>query len=230
MLQSMNAKSIIGIIVVVLAILGFLGIKIFDITISDFLRSIINVKKESATQTAESQLSLSNVENQTETGITQLSPINEANKVLGAQSSHQQTDTDKTGKLEFSMLIGILEDLTSSSIKLEFIRDNMELMPDSLSLVELHQILGEFPSSVDRFAVTEKFLSRLPHSLSLEELNKMLDEFPSSGNKLKVTNIFRSRIKDNYSVSEFERFKEHYPSSSTKKKAIELLLKKNQEQ
>ena len=80
MLQSTKAKGMIGIIVVVLTILGFFGIKIFDITISDLLWSIIHVGKASKTPTDESQLLLSNVENKIETGITRLSPINEANK------------------------------------------------------------------------------------------------------------------------------------------------------
>ena len=254
MLQSTKTKSIMGIIVVALTILGFFGIKIFDIT-------IINVGKESETQTAESQLSFSDVGNETETGIKQLSPINEANKEPETQSPPQQTDADETKTLEFSRLIGILEDLTSSSAKLDFIRDNMDLMPDSLSLVELHQILDEFPSAVDKFAVIQIFLSRLPNSLSLVELNQMLDEFPSTVDKfaviqiflsrlpnslslvelnqmldefpstvdnLKVTRIFLSRLKDNYSESDFERFKQHYPRTSDKKKAIELLLRKNQ--
>ena len=189
MLQSTKTKSIMGIIVVALTILGFFGIKIFDITISDLLWSIINVGKESETQTAESQLSFSDVGNETETGIKQLSPINEANKEPETQSPPQQTDADETKTLEFSRLIGILEDLTSSSAKLDFIRDNMDLMPDSLSLVELHQILDEFPSAVDKFAVIQiiylhsfeisgksfapLFLSRLPNSLSLVELNQI---------------------------------------------------------
>ena len=228
MLQSTKTKSIMGIIVVALTILGFFGIKIFDITISDLLWSIINVGKESETQTAESQLSFSDVGNETETGIKQLSPINEANKEPETQSPPQQTDADETKTLEFSRLIGILEDLTSSSAKLDFIRDNMDLMPDSLSLVELHQILDEFPSAVDKFAVIQIFLSRLPNSLSLVELNQMLDEFPSTVDNLKVTRIFLSRLKDNYSESDFERFKQHYPRTSDKKKAIELLLRKNQ--
>ena len=256
-------KSIKGKMLGLLAILSFVGVTIFDISIFGSRSVTSGLLRYFETQTDENQLPLRNMENETETGIKRWSPINEPNKEPEAQSPPQQTDTNETAKLEFSMLIGILEDLTSSSTKLEFIRDNMELMPDSLSsvelhqildefrssvdqftviqiflprlpnnlsLVELHQILDEFRSSVDRFAVIEIFLSRLPNSLSLAELNQMLDEFPSTVDKLKVTRIFRSRIRGNYSVSEFERFKQHYPSTISKKEAIELLLRKNQEQ
>ena len=96
MLQSTKTKSIMGIIVVALTILGFFGIKIFDITISDLLWSIINVGKESETQTAESQLSFSDVGNETETGIKQMCITALTLYLLQPQfrpSGHQPLDT-----------------------------------------------------------------------------------------------------------------------------------------
>ena len=190
--------------------------------------------------TAESQLSFSDVGNETETGIKQLSPINEANKEPETQSPPQQTDADETKTLEFSRLIGILEDLTSSSAKLDFIRDNMDLMPDSLSLVELHQILDEFPSAVDKFAVIQiiylhsfeisgksfapLFLSRLPNSLSLVELNQMLDEFPSAVDKFAVIQIFLSRLPNSLSLVELNQMLDEFPSTVDNLKVTRIFL------
>ncbi len=213
-----------------LTILGFAGITLFDFAVFNRFWSIISVKKESETQTAESQLSLSNVENEAETGITQLSPINKASKDPEIQTSSQQTDADETKKLEFSRLIGILTDLGYRLTKLAFIRDNSDSLPDNLSLDEFHLILALFSYRGDKLTVIEIFLPRLPDSLSLAELNRILTVFPYRGDKLKVTRIFLPRLKDDYSDSDFERFKNHFSYIGDKKTAIELLLRKNQTQ
>ena len=194
MLQSTKAKSIIGITVVVLTVLGFFGIKLFDITISERLWLISNVGKKSETQTDESELPLSNVGNEAETGIKQWSPINEATKEPVTQSPPQQADADETRKLEFSRLIGILKDLRSYPTRLSFIKTNIDLMPASLSLDELHRILALFSSYSNKLTVIQIFLPRLPERISLSELHRILALFPSYSNKLTVIQIFLPRL------------------------------------
>ena len=92
--------------------------------------------KESRVQT--------DVGNETETGMKQWSPINEANKEPVTQSLSEETDDNQTRKVEFSRLMGILRDLGSSSARLSFIKANIDVFPDSLSLNELHSILALF--------------------------------------------------------------------------------------
>ena len=141
-----KVKNMKGRMLGLLVVLSFAGVTLVDVAIFGPGSLTSKLVRYLQTQTDENQLPLSDVGNEAETGIKQLSPINEANKEPETQSPPQQTDANETRKLEFSMLIGILKDLTSSSAKLEFIRDNMDLMPDSLSLVELHRILALFSS------------------------------------------------------------------------------------
>ena len=160
-----------------LTILGFAGITLFDFAVFNRFWSIINVKKESATQTAQSRLPLSSIEDETETGIKHPTPINEANKEPETQTPPQQTDADETKKLEFSRLIGILTDLGYRLTKLAFIRDNSDSLPDSLSLDELHLLLALFSYRSDRLTVIEIFLSRLKDDYSESDFDTYKKHF-----------------------------------------------------
>ena len=232
MLWYEKVKNMKGRMLGLLVVLSFAGITLVDVAIFGPGSLTSKLVRYLQTQTDENQLPLSDVGNEVETGIKQLSPINEANKEPETQSppQPQQTDADETRNLEFSRLIGILKDLGSYSARLSFIENNIDLMPDSLSLDELHRILALFGTYKYRLAVIQTFLPRLPHSLSLSELNRMLALFGTYEYRLKVTRIFRSRLKDDYSESDFNTYKKHFGTISYKQKAIELLLRKNQKQ
>ena len=225
-----KVKSKKGSIVTVLGLFGFVGITLFDVAICGSGSLTSKLVRYLEKPTDENQLPLSNVENETETGITQLSPINEATKEPETQTPSQQTDADETRKLEFSRLIGILTDLSTYSARLGFIENNIDLMPDSLSLAELHRILALFDKYNYRLAVIQTFLPRLPYSISLGELNRILALFGTYGYRLKVTRIFRSRLKEDYSESDFDTNKKKFGSIRYKRIAIELLVRKNQKQ
>ena len=190
MLWYEKVKNMKGRMLGLLVVLSFAGITLVNVAIFGPGSLTSKLVRYLQTQTDENQLPLSDVGNEAETGIKQLSPINEANKEPETQSPPQQTDANETRKLEFSMLIGILKDLTSSSAKLEFIRDNMDLMPDSLSLVKLHRILALFSSVAKKLAVIQIFLAQLPDSLSLSELNHLLDQFSSTMVDDRITDTF----------------------------------------
>ena len=107
------------------------------------------VKRETETQISKSQLQESGVEKEQE---TQIPP--------------QPTMTDEAGKLGVPRLMEILKDLGSYSTRLSFIKTNIDLMPASLSLDELHRILALFGSYDYKLTVIQIFLPRLPDSLS----------------------------------------------------------------
>ena len=125
-----------------LMILGGVGITLVDVSIFGTGSLTSKLVRYLQTQTDENQLPLSDVE--TETGIKQLSPINEANKEPVTQSLSEETDDNQTRKVEFSRLMGILRDLGYSSARLSFIKANIDMFPDSLSLNELHSVLALF--------------------------------------------------------------------------------------
>ena len=213
-----------------LAVLSFVGVTLFDISIFGSRSVTGRLLRYFETQTGENQLPSRNIENETETGIKQWSPINEANKEPEKQTPSDQTDADEVRKLEFSRLIGILEDLSTNSTRWGFIKANEESIPDSLSLDELRRILDLFSTNSYRLSVIQLFLSRLPDSLSLGELNQVLDRFSTHAYKLDVTEMFQSRLEEIYSDSDFEIYKKHYNTDSYKMAAIELLLRKDQKQ
>ena len=146
MMWSEKIKSKKRVILTVLTILGVVGITLVDVPIFGPGSLTSKLVRYLQTQTDENQLPLSDVGNEVETGIKRLSPINEANKEPETQSppQPQQTDVDKTEALEFSRLMGILKDLGSYPARLSFIKTNIDLMPASLSLDELHRILALF--------------------------------------------------------------------------------------
>ena len=232
MMWSEKIKNKKRVILTVLTILGVVGVTLVDVPIFGPGSLTSKLVRYLRTQTDENQLPLSDVGNEVETGIKQLSPINEANKEPETQSppQPQQTDVDKTEELEFSRLMGILKDLGSYPARLSFIKTNIDLMPASLSLDELHRILALFGRYDYKLTVTRIFLSRLPDSLSLSELNRMLALFGRYDYRLTVTRIFLSRLRADYSESDFNTYKKHYGSISYKQQAIELLLRKNQKQ
>ena len=127
-----------------LMILGGVGITLVDVSIFGTGSLTSKLVRYLQTQTDENQLPLSDVGNETETGIKQLSPINEANKEPVTQSLSEETDDNQTRKVEFSRLMGILRDLGYSSARLSFIKANIDMFPDSLSLNELHSVLALF--------------------------------------------------------------------------------------
>ena len=225
-----DSQPVKNIIAAGMAVLGAVSsILSLSFMISPILDSQ-SLTSDVAIKTGMGERPLNNIENETEPGtpLKNLSPINKANKELEARSPPQETAAAEARKIEFARLIEILKDLASSSTKLSFIRDNLDLMPDSLSLVELHHILALFSSSNNKLAVIQIFLSRLPDSLSLGELNFLLDQFSSTDKKFRVTTLFLSRLEDEYSDSDFEGFRKHYTATTDKKKAIELLLRKGQ--
>ncbi len=200
-----------------LGVVGFLaailGIKIFDITIADIFNrqfSKVEVKAEPERQIPSGE-QFPKVEVKTESERQQVP---------------QKTRDTEVRKLQLPRLMSTLKDLPSSSDKLDFMKKNMNAIPDSFSWNELEGILNMFPSSSRKLTVINTLLSRLPNSLSLGKLNHILGMFYFSSNKLTITEIFLPRLEDNYSDREFERFRNHYPSSSDKKKAINLLLRK----
>ena len=174
--------------------------------------------------------------------LEEQSSTSDVGKEPETQSHPRQTDVDKAEKLELSKLIGILEDLSTQYARKDFIKNNRNLMADSLSLDGLHRILDLFHTDDGRLAVIRLLFSRLPGSLSLGELNHILDRFSAFSDKFildwfspayykfQVTEIFLSRLEDNYSDNDFKIYKQHYPTNSTKQEAIELLRRKNQKQ
>lgn len=193
-------------------LVALLGIKIFDITIADIFNkqfSKVEVKAKPERQISSGK-QFPKIEVKTESERQQVP---------------QKTRDTGVKKLQLPRLTGILKDLPSGSDKLDFIKENMNAIPDNFSWDELDSILNMFPTNSRKLTVINTLLSRLPKSLSLGKLNYILDMFSSSSNKFTITEIFLPRLEDNYSDREFKRFRNHYPSSSDKKKAINLLLR-----
>ena len=153
-----------------LTVLGFLGVQIFDITIFKKQHPKTNILKELAPQTS-SQI---NVEKEPE---TQTSAQIEAEKKSEPQVPSQPI---KVGKLPISKLIEILKDLSSSSYRLDFIRDNINFMPEVLSLKELNDILDLFFNYSYRLTVTKIFLSRLENNYPDSEFKRFKDHYKRS--------------------------------------------------
>ena len=123
----------IGIVGILIAILG---IRIFNITIADiFNRRSSKVEVKTKTET-EMPIPFgerfSKVEVKTETEI---------------QKAPQKTRDTEVRKLQLPRLMSTLKDLPSSSDKLDFMKKNMNAIPDSFSWNELEGILNMFPSS-----------------------------------------------------------------------------------
>ena len=202
-------KKILAISIFILTVLGFIGVKVFDVTLFNSASRKSNVENEPGPEISlKTQLPKSSVEEE---------PIPEP--------LPQQTRDNEVEKLPLSKFIGILNDLPSPSDKLEFIENNMDFMPTRFSLGELHQVLALFSRASDRSTIIKVFLSRLPDSLLLGDLNRILSLFSRVSDKLKATRMFLSRLESNYSDSEFESFKNHYTRSSEKMVAINLLLR-----
>ena len=202
-------KKILAISISILTLLGFFGVKLFDVT---FFKSASRKDK------------VENVPSPEMSSTIQL-PKSSVEEEPMPEPLPQQTRDNEVEKLPLSKFIGILNDLPSSSDKLAFIEYNMDFMPTRFSLGELHQVLALFSRASDRSTIIKVFLSRLPDSLLLGDLNRILSLFYRVSDKLKVTRMFLSRLESNYSDSEFESFKNHYTRSSEKMEAINLLLR-----
>ena len=129
-----------------------------------------------------------------QTSIKKQSPISGVKKESETHTPLQQTDTNESRKLGFSRLMDILRDLGYRSDRLDYIKNNMDLIPGSLSLVELHSILDLFSYTSDKFKVINLLLSRLPDSLSLSELHRILNLFSYADDRFKVIQVFLPRL------------------------------------
>lgn len=203
-------KKILAISISIFTLLGFCGVTLFDVTLFRSASRKSNVKNELIS----------------ETPVNTPIPNHPIEEKPPPNIRPQETRDDGVVKLPISKLIGILSDLPLSSDKLTFIQSNMDIIPEHVSLDDLHRILALFSRDSDELRIIEVFLSRLPNRLSLRELNRILALFSRADDRLKVTRTFVSRLEDVYPDSEFEIFKDHWPRSRDKMKAINLLLRR----
>ena len=158
-----------------LTVLGFLGVQIFDITIFKRRHLKTDTPKE-----LEPQPQL-NVEEPKTQVLSQIGMDKKPEPQIPPQPI-------KVGKLPISKLIEILKDLSSSSYRLGFIRDNIDFMPEILSLKELNDILDLFFSYSYRLTVTKIFLSRLENNYPDSEFKRFKNHYRRS-NSYKRTAI-----------------------------------------
>ena len=134
---------------VALTFLGIFGFKIFDITIFKWPNLQVDPVEK-----PEPEVSLQ-IDTEEELEPQNLPQVS-AEKEPDQETSSQQIEV---GKLPVPKLIEILKDLSSSSYRLSFIKDNISFMPDVLSLKELNDILILFSSNSYRSNIKYKFRS-----------------------------------------------------------------------
>ena len=88
-----------------------------------------------------------------------------------------------------TLLMGILGDLLLSSVKLKFIEDNPQLLPDSISLGELNSMLDLFTLDSNKLKVTRIFISRLEDSYSDREFERFKAHYTLDSTKLEAIRL-----------------------------------------
>ena len=173
--RKMKNGQIIAVIMSILTILGFIGVQIFDITIFKGCHPKTDTLKEPEPQI--------NVEKEPELQV----PLQiDAEKEPEPQAPPQPIGVEK---LPLSKLIEILKDLSSLSYRLEFIKDNINFMPDVLSLKELNDILDLFSRRSYKLTVTKIFLSRLENNYPNREFERFKGQYNRSDYKVEAINL-----------------------------------------
>ena len=165
-----NSQKVAAVIMGALTILGFLGVQIFDITIFKGGHPKTDIVKEPKLQNP-SQI---NVEKE---------PKAQASSQVGGEKKPElqvPPQPIRVGELPVSKLIEILKDLSSSSYRLNFIKANIDFLPEVLSLKELNDILDLFSNYSYRLTVTKIFLSRLENNYPNSEFKRFRDHYKRS--------------------------------------------------
>ena len=162
-----NNRIVIGLKIfgIVLGLLGLLGIRVFDVAIFKKQNQEISLQKEPELQV-----------------LFQVDTDKEPEPQVPPQLI-------EVGKLPLSKLIEILKELSSLSYKLNFIKDNIDFMPEVLSLKELNDILDLFSSYSYKLTVTKIFLSRLENNYPDSEFERFRDHYEPNDYKVTAINL-----------------------------------------
>ena len=161
-IKRINTIMVMGLTIfgIVLAFFGFLGIRVFDVVIFKKQNPKISLQKEPET------------------------------KVSSKEPEPQVPPQPiKVGKLPLSKLIEILKELSSLSYRLNFIKDNIDFMPEVLSLKKLNDILDLFSNCSDKLTVTKIFLSRLENNYPDSEFERFKDHYALNNYKVEAINL-----------------------------------------
>ena len=101
----------------------------------------------------------------------------------------QQTKDREVIRLPLSRLMGILKDLPLTSDKLKFLEENIDFLPNSLSLYELNCILDLFARDSDKLKITKALLSRLDNNYCDNEFERFKNHYACSSVKMKAINL-----------------------------------------
>ena len=162
-----------------LTVLGFLGVQIFDITIFKRQHPKTDMLKELEPQTS------AQIEEEKELQ-PQILPQANVEKEPNQETPSQQIGV---GQLPLSKLMEILKDFPSTNSKFEFIKHNIEFIPDSLTLSDLNHLLKQFPRSNEKLKIIKIFLSRLETDYPDDEFKKFKSQFSRSSDKIQAINL-----------------------------------------
>lgn len=171
-----NLRSLLPVLGIVVAFLGivvaFSGVRLLDVVIFP-------------------QPPKSDVKQEPQIGPSSkgLRPKNDIETEKKRHAQLQQTKDREVIKLPLSRLMGILKDLPLTSDKLKFLEENIDFLPNSLSLYELNRILDLFARDSDKLKTTKALLSRLDDNYCDNEFERFKNHYASSSVKMKAINL-----------------------------------------